>query len=124
MRYLTVCLLLALAGPATARDYRAEARAAIALSLALQATPGTATPVATPCLCSPDCSCSCQQGGVCRCGPPVVGAPVSSDVPVFRNSGISPVPYFSRPAYYAPAPSFRQSFAPAFRGSGGACRSG
>jgi hypothetical protein len=33
------------------------------------------------------------------------------------------VPYFSRPAY-APAQPFRQSFAPAFRGSGGACRSG
>jgi hypothetical protein len=115
MRYLPVCLLLALAGPATARDYAMEARAAIALSLALQARP--VTPTAKTCLCSPDCSCSCQQGGVCRCGPPVVGAPIQvQPAPVA-------VPYFSRPAYYAPVPSFRQSFAPAFRGSG-ACRPG
>jgi hypothetical protein len=121
MRYLPVCLLLALAGPATARDYRAEARAAIALSLALQATPGPATPVATPCHCSSECTCSCQSGGVCRCGSPVVGAPVQvQPAPVA-------VPYFSRPAYapsFAPAQPFRQSFAPSFRGSGGACRSG
>jgi hypothetical protein len=89
---LTIPLLLALAGPLQARDYRAEARAALAISLALQAQP--VTPRAEPCLCSPDCSCSCQQGGVCRCGPPVVGAPVH----------VAPVavPYFSRPAY-APA---------------------
>jgi hypothetical protein len=117
MRYLPVCLLLALAGTATARDYRAEARAAIALSLALQATPGPATPVATPCHCSSECTCGCRDGLPCRCGPPVVGAPVQAQS--------QPVPYFSRPAYYAPAPSFRQSFAPAsFRGSAGACRSG
>jgi hypothetical protein len=114
MRYLTIPLLLALAGPLQARDYRAEARAALALSIALQARP--VTPVATPCHCSSECTCSCQSGGVCRCGPPVVGAPVQVQS--------QPVPYFSRPAYYAPAPSFRQSFAPSFRGSAGACRSG
>jgi hypothetical protein len=114
MRYLTVCLLLALAGPAQARDYAMEARAALALSLALQARPEPARPAVKTCACSELCTCGCATAGEpCRCGSPtVVTAPVQ------------PVPYFSRPAYYAPAPSFRQSFAPAFRGSGGACRSG
>jgi hypothetical protein len=108
--------LLALAGPATARDYRAEARAALALSLALQASP--VTPKAEPCHCSSECTCGCQAGLPCRCGPPVKG--------VHNVDTLAPVPYFSRPAYapaYAPAP-FRQSFAPSFRGSAGACRSG
>jgi hypothetical protein len=114
---LTAALLLALAGPATARDYRAEARAAIALSLALQATPGPATPAVKTCACSELCTCGCATAGEpCRCGSPTVitGASIQA-APVA-------VPYFSRPAY-APAP-FRQSFAPAFRGSSGACRSG
>jgi hypothetical protein len=121
MRYLPVSLLLALAGPATARDYRAEARAAIALSLALQATPVPATPTpAKSCPCSPECTCGCNEGQPCRCGSPTV----------ITGASIQPapvaVPYFSRPAYapsFAPVQPFRQSFAPSFRGSG-ACRSG
>jgi hypothetical protein len=115
MRYLPVCLSLALAGPATARDYAMEARAALALSIALQARP--VTPRAEPCHCSSECTCGCNEGQPCRCGSPtVITGALIQPAPV-------PVPYFSRPAY-APAQPFRQSFAPAFRGSGGACRSG